>query len=257
MSIKLYDIPSQYKSLYICGDIHGEFPTLVYELQRHGIEDAAIIVAGDCGIGFEQPTYYDRLYHKLQPKLEGSTILLLLMRGNHDAPEYFEKQSIDFPLMKTIPDYSVVRFQSHHILCVGGAVSVDRRWRRERMEWNRSKHHRSIPLYWENEAPVYDEEKLSGLSRIGKIDTVITHAAPSFCYPQSKDKIAEFLSMDEALGKDLADERHLMDRICDRLKSDGHPVVEWFYGHYHESHTERISGTEFSLLHINELRELQ
>lgn len=40
------------KSLVICGDIHGEFVPLVYEMcVRYGMRDTLVIVAGDCGFG--------------------------------------------------------------------------------------------------------------------------------------------------------------------------------------------------------------
>lgn len=44
------------KSLVICGDIHGEFVPLVYEMcVQYGMRDTLVIVAGDCGFGFEKP----------------------------------------------------------------------------------------------------------------------------------------------------------------------------------------------------------
>ena len=43
------------KSLVICGDIHGDFVPLVYEMcVRYGMRDTLVIVAGDCGFGFEK-----------------------------------------------------------------------------------------------------------------------------------------------------------------------------------------------------------
>ena len=37
------------KSLVICGDIHGDFVPLVYEMcVRYGRRDTLVIVAGDC-----------------------------------------------------------------------------------------------------------------------------------------------------------------------------------------------------------------
>ena len=41
---------------------------------------------------------------------------------------YLEEKNklIDFPFMRTLPDYSIVRFKNRNILCIGGAVSMDR-----------------------------------------------------------------------------------------------------------------------------------
>lgn len=51
----IYNSFDTYKKFLVCGDIHGEFKTLLYELKRKQIEDAVVLVAGDCGIGFEKP----------------------------------------------------------------------------------------------------------------------------------------------------------------------------------------------------------
>lgn len=106
----IYNSFDTYKKFLVCGDIHGEFKTLLYELKRKQIEDAVVLVAGDCGIGFEKPAYYEQLYKKLELTLVKLNCMLILMRGNHDNPDYFENRLIDYPRMKTIPDYCVIQF---------------------------------------------------------------------------------------------------------------------------------------------------
>lgn len=65
-----------------------------------------------------------------------------------------------------IPDYSVVKANRHTILCVGGAISIDRQHRKEAYERNQRKTHRQSNsssaegilaqnYYWPNEAPVF------------------------------------------------------------------------------------------------------
>lgn len=46
----------------VCGDIHGEFETLAFNVVQKGIENALVIIAGDCGFGFNKLAYYDDLY---------------------------------------------------------------------------------------------------------------------------------------------------------------------------------------------------
>lgn len=41
----------------VCGDIHGEFETLVFNILQKKIENATVIVAGDCGFGFNKLAY--------------------------------------------------------------------------------------------------------------------------------------------------------------------------------------------------------
>lgn len=247
-----------YDSLFVCGDIHGEFKTLIYEIKRREIVNAVIIVAGDCGIGFEELTYYEQLYGKLKKTLQKSNCLLLLMRGNHDDPLYFQKELLDFPLMKTISDYTVIQFKTHSILCVGGAISVDRLERLTAMWLAGLKGRKNVKCYWENEMPKFDSIALSELKANGiLIDNVVTHTSPSFCMPLNKSDIEGWLFQDEKLKNDIKQERAVMDEIYNYLLQDGHPLVHWFYGHFHNSHIEYISDICSRMLNIMELCELK
>lgn len=254
--MKIYNYTNDFRYLYISGDIHGEFRTLVYNIKRLGIKDAVIIIAGDCGIGFEKIGYYEQLYRKINKTLTTSNCILLLVRGNHDDPNYFEKGLIDFPRMKTIPDYSIIKIAGKTVLCIGGAISLDRYDRLLEIEMLRMRRKSEVSIYWENEHPVYKESEIQQMSASGiSIDTVITHTAPSFCYPQTKRGLEFRILNDKDLEKDLNTERQVMALIYNKLIENNHRIKDWMYGHFHSSHTEFIAGVRFSLLDINELKE--
>lgn len=254
--MKIYNYTNDFKYLYISGDIHGEFRTLAYNIKRLGIKDAVIIVAGDCGIGFEKIEHYEQLYRKIKKTLDKNNCILLLVRGNHDDPCYFEEELVDFPRMKTIPDYSTVKASYRTVLCVGGAISVDRHERQLDIEMRRLTRKSEISIYWENEYPVYKESEIQQISDLGiSIDTVVTHTAPSFCYPQTKRGIEFRMINDKDLEKDIDNERSVMTQIYNKLIENNHKIKDWMYGHFHLSHTEFIDGVRFSLLDIDELKE--
>ena len=63
-TVDILDISYRDDIVEVCGDIHGEFATLVFNIVQKKIENATVIVAGDCGFGFNKLAYYDELYKK-------------------------------------------------------------------------------------------------------------------------------------------------------------------------------------------------
>ena len=60
-SFSTYSFPEA-KSIVVCGDIHGEFNAVIYKLCiQYQMTDTVLIIAGDCGFGFDKPGYYDNV----------------------------------------------------------------------------------------------------------------------------------------------------------------------------------------------------
>ena len=241
------------KSVVVCGDIHGEFLTLVHKMcVQYDMHDTLVIVAGDCGFGFEKPGYYDNIFRRIQKRLTVHNCWIAMVRGNHDDPAYFAEIRIRHERFRTLPDYSVVEACNHHILCVGGAISIDRRVRLEKMRRSFDK-----TYYWADEMPVYSPEKLNEIASAGiRIDTVITHTAPSFCEFVLKHGLNFWAQADTALLDDSHTERQTMDSILAHLLRDGHPLTHWYYGHFHHSWHNEIDGIFYTMLDILEFREI-
>ena len=136
------------------------------------MKDTLVIVAGDCGFGFERKGYYENIVKRNAKRVNESNNRFLFMRGNHDNPAYFDGNTFRHKRFTCIPDYSVVKANGHTILCVGGAISVDRQPRIDTWEHNQRKAHRcshnsvddeliAPNYYWQDEAPVFNNDLLS------------------------------------------------------------------------------------------------
>ena len=244
------------KQVIVCGDIHGDFGPLVDKLCiRYGCRDTLLIVAGDCGFGFEKPGHYQAVYSRLARKLIKANNWIAFVRGNHDDPSYFEEKKIETKHWRTVPDYSVIRAAGHDILCVGGAISLDRTLR---IQQDKETARKLTAQYWENEPPVFRPERIDTLPADLRIDTVVTHTAPSRCEFTSNLEIQiwakEFHDTD--LLRDCEQERKALDMLEEKLKSNGHPLRNWYYGHFHASWTKTMDGTTFNMLDIMEFKEI-
>ncbi len=184
----------------------------------------------------------------------------MFVRGNHDNPAYFDGQQVNYKRWKAVPDYSVLKACGHTILCVGGAISVDRTYRLSEMygmtviiEEDRRL---EVAYYWPDEKPVYDEEKLDAIDKVCAVDVVVSHTAPSFYELISRQGIQNWLTKDEDLLQDIKAERKVMDSIQAYLYAHSHPVERWYYGHFHQSWHNEIDDIKYNMLNCLELGDL-
>ena len=249
------------KPIYVVGDIHGYFQSLVAQIKRYDLNDCVIVVAGDCGVGFSSAKGLMYSLYDLNNICEKRNIDIVFVRGNHDDPDYFNSEEpFHYGKIQCVPDYTVINDET---LCIGGATSIDRIYRQNDYEKRRRdylRYHDETKIdqevfksYWENEHPYFSQDFFKGAREQGlEIKHVITHTCPSSCVPQTKDGISHWLNYDKDLSKDLDIERSIMDKILEALKE--YPLQSWTYGHYHFHYDEYIhtddfpNGIKFTLL---------
>ncbi len=256
MNKPFIDFPEA-KNIVVSGDIHGDFRLLVHKCSiLYGMTDTLIVVAGDCGFGFERPGYYDNIFKRCCKKLQQANNWVVFIRGNHDNPAYFDGNQVDYKRWKAVPDYTVIRACGHSILCVGGAISVDRTLRDSYHSMITTEDVFSPKDYWPEEPPVFDSAKLAAINEKCEIDVVITHTSPSFCERNSHQGLEDWAKRDQTLLDDVSAERKVMDRILAYLTEHHHPISCWYYGHFHRSWHCMIDNITYNMLDIIELREI-
>lgn len=250
-------------SIYATGDLHGNFEAITYNIKQHDLQNCAIIVCGDIGIGFEKEQYYTNEFNKIEKVCSKRNVNVVLGRGNHDKKSMFDGTHFTtFEHIHVIPDWTIITVNSINILWVGGAISVDRYMRINTNMLNEMKYRRYhanetaeeveenyYKIYWEDEEPIIDITKYMEICNDGiKIDCICSHTCPSCAYPSSKLGISKWLELDQTLNDDINRERNIMYEILLMLKEENHPVTSWMYGHFHSNNIEIVDGVKFCLI---------
>lgn len=226
-------------SLGFIGDIHGDFQKLQQIIKP--FENTVFIVVGDCGFGFPE-TKEDKIIKMLKSNfntfLEKRNLYLLFIRGNHDDPSYFNNSKYRFTnRFILIPDYTLVTVNNINILCVGGAVSVDRRFRKVNTG------------YW------YGEEMLELETVSIKVDILCTHTINRE-YLAYTLTTPDWLKISFDVDKKLRLDCYRENGICQSLQAYYKPKY-WIHGHYHISNRLKIGNTKIISLNCNELYEFR
>lgn len=243
--------------ILFCGDTHDENNIILNFLKKHQISNSVIFHVGDYGIGWRTKHKELRVLNNINERLKSKNNHLIVSRGNHDDPEYF-KNHTKLSNIQLIPDYSIINVNEINILNIGGAISVDRIYRKQYLKYKNIKwdkygkeFRKNISTgWWVNENVSFNNI----INEINNIDVVISHTAPSFVQPYRKNVISEISLIDLTLAYDLTKERELLSDIYNKLIVNNN-IKNWYYGHFHFSNTEYYNQTKFQLLNINEIVE--
>lgn len=232
------DMEIKTPGLAIVGDIHGDFPELVWRIRnKYEITNTTFIIAGDCGIGFDNSLEYMYTKKGLDKKLAASGNTLLCIRGNHDNPKYYrEGELIDLPHLKTLPDYTHLTWGDHKILIIGGGISVDKEWRLKEMEKTGKE------IWWADEGITHSPELLDT-----KEDIIISHMAPLCVGPVLIREGEDY----EIWAAEKSDREYLSTVLKETRPT------RWIFGHYHESTSGDYEDCLWRGLKIQEIYEIR
>ena len=236
------DIKENNRKIYFWGDNHWNFNYIRFQLNKKFIQDAILIQVGDFGLGFHHINKELVVLEDLNNLLAENNVTLYVIRGNHDNPEYYQKQLIDMTNIKLLPDYTTICAGEHKILGIGGAVSIDSIIRTPGKTW------------WRNENVVYNDI----IHELRDITIVATHTTINEAPPEldMKVPILEYYGlMQPWLEGDLRRERELLTQIYNELNENNNKRY-WFYGHFHKTFTTVINDTTFYALNINEIKTI-
>ena len=220
------------KPIFYVGDHHGDWSQLFWFVDRLKLENCYLISVGDSGIGFKPKKEQISNIKLVNKEFKKLNIVFMSIRGNHDDPSYYNgTDKIKLSNFETIEDYTVMEHNGKLIQFIGGATSIDRSMRKEGVS------------YWSGEGLNFNGDKLQ------KVDTLITHTAPTWCFPQRFNQMVYDWAKDDGyLLEELILEREVMGEIFKVCQPSLH-----LYGHFHDSWNEEINGCKHRLLNINEI----
>jgi len=232
--------------MIVVGDVHGNWRDLAKRVYASGVQGADIIQVGDFGLGFNTPQRERELLAPLHRALVAAESVLHVVRGNHDDPAYWRpSHSHDwrYDTIRLVPDYTVLSVHGARILCVGGALSIDRILRRRNHG------------YWPDEGVVFDEDRLAALN-LTDLWGVMTHTAPDIAPPFAIDSsVRGYLDIDLPLAEELRRERAALTQLYEVIRART-SVPTWVYGHFH-GHAEALhEGTRFILVDVMQWLDL-
>lgn len=206
----------------VLGDTHGNMNWVcnhVIPYVRDKLDCSRIMQVGD--FGFVWPDNdYPRNLDKLQRVLSRHDVTMVFLPGNHEDHVKLAKLTEDSP--RTEVDHYEIRPRLHYtgrvaawewagvrFAAVGGAVSIDRKWRQEEVKSGRKQ------IWWYQERLTADE--IQQAKDLGHVDVLFSHDAPS-------DFPSQWLKAD----LDSTANRQVMTEVGRALRPR-----RWFHGHYH------------------------
>lgn len=228
------------ENVYCIGDTHTlAFVSLLIHFK---LKDFILIHVGDAGEGFSKNIEFkvDNIYlDNLEDYCERHNGRILIVRGNHSNPEYYTDSHWTrekYKRVTFVKDYTYLSINDNTFLFAGGAVSIDRNARFINHD------------YWADEGFNLPDN----YTDLSVCDVLITHSVTIDAPPiGGLDRIAGWFKNDPSLRYELIEEREKIKKLVDQVK----PKIN-LYGHFHNTYSERIEGTWFRGLDINELLDI-
>jgi predicted phosphodiesterase len=241
------------------GDLHGNFKVIHDHVKMYDIKDTHIIQVGDFGVGFntiEKEKRNLEMYHDILVK---NNVHVWAIRGNHDFKPHFDNDPFGFTNIHLVPDYTVLNLSDKNILCVGGAISVDREYRYTKRQRKGILEYTflGVESWWPDEVFSLDLDKVKDLR---DINIIVTHTCPDYCTPDNSFSLGPFVESiindtgDTKLRTDLLFERNQVTQLFNTVKMNN-DIEYAYYGHFHQSDVMNMYGTKHRLLGVGEFWE--
>ena len=234
------------KNWLVTGDTHGQILSRLSNINvgKYAASQTALIILGDAGINF----YLNKTDRNLKRDIQNTGFTIYCVRGNHEErPENLPNirsvydqnvqgtvfQEDEYPNIRYLKDGGAYDINGSHVLCIGGAYSVDKWYRLNRAgvfdklhpDYTNSKKTGWFPT----ELLTDDElEQIECNYTNNCYDVILTHTCPESWEPRDL-----FLS-----GLDQSTVDKSMEKWLDDFKNHIDWKI-WLFGHYHDDRLVR------------------
>lgn len=185
--------------MWFIGDVHGNLLRYGWIIRKYDCS----IQLGDMGLGFAR--------NPLNSLPESDVHKFI--RGNHDNPEVCSKHK------NYLGDYGYI--ENISLFFVSGALSVDRKMRKENVNW------------WKNEElPVEALIQMADVFAEKKPRIVVSHDCP--------EVVAWLMQTDQQKLNDPSNTRDYLQAAF-----EAHQPEFWLYGHWHKTSKKTVNNTQF------------
>lgn len=219
------------------GDTHGDASVLGIATKFAKFSECSLIVqAGDFGFGFHtNSSGEDEFLRAVSNEAVASEIPWAFIDGNHDAHERLwsiyssggPEEVSKFPGVTYLPRGSVWEPQRGlRIGALGGAVSMDKRYRQEEISW------------WATEAITYGQVRQTVANWNAKRPQIIvTHDAPTVFPVLRNEELYDPRANSNPMLAESHANRNLLQVVGDAIDYTPHL---WVHGHYHQRYTREF-----------------
>ncbi len=248
------------KNWLIRGDTHGSFLWMTNGcLDNYKPEETAILILGDAGFDF----YLNKTDERKKKEVDARGYYIYFLRGNHEQrpslvsgyeiindPEVKGAVYCDphYPHIRAFMDYGFYQIKGYSCLIIGGAYSIDKKWRLVRGGNLTEETNDPKKSGWFNGEQLTADEmqdclfKVKTFATTGKvIDFIFTHTCPTKFQPT--DMFLNFI--------DQSTVDNSMEEFLEEISySVGWTI--WCFGHYHADRIERPKVEQY----YNDIEEI-
>lgn len=231
-----------FKAYLVTGDKHGKVTPWLDTgcLSEYNPEKTAVIVLGDFGVNF----WLNKTDRNIKRNIEQHGYTFYVVKGNHEArPETLPNIELvydenvenyvwiepQFPHIRYFKQYGIYIVAGFKCLVVGGAYSVDKMYRLERMGYTEET---NIPTKtgWFADEQLTEEEMISieAIINDNNFDFILSHTCPYSLMPTDM-----FL---RGIDQSKVDKR--MEIFLDKIYQKNRDKLIWLWAHYHRDSIE-------------------